>query len=136
MPTEVFLSHSSTDRDFATRLAEMLRRHGVPVWYSDTNIRGAQQGHDEIGAALRRCDWFIVILSNASVESMWVKRETLYALQQVRYENKIVPVLLEECDPDRLSWVLGSFQVIDYKDDFGAANAKLLKVWGYGYQPA
>ncbi|MDE0040336.1 MAG: hypothetical protein OXU77_22650 [Gammaproteobacteria bacterium] len=41
----------------------MLREHGVPVWYSDTNIRGAQQWHDEIGAALRRCDWLIVVLT-------------------------------------------------------------------------
>lgn len=63
MPTEVFLSHSSTVRDFASRLAEMLRRHGVPVWYSETNIVGARQWNDEIGEALRRCDWFVVVLS-------------------------------------------------------------------------
>jgi hypothetical protein len=41
------------DHDFVTNLAMMLRRHGVPLWYSQTNIMGARQRHDEIGAALK-----------------------------------------------------------------------------------
>ena len=47
IPKEVFLSHSSSDAGFATELTETLRRHGVPVWFSRTNILGAQQWHDE-----------------------------------------------------------------------------------------
>jgi threonine aldolase len=43
LPNEVFLSHSSFDRQFASELAEVMRRHGIPVWYSQTNILGAQQ---------------------------------------------------------------------------------------------
>lgn len=27
----------------AARVAAMLRSHGVPVWYSETNLLGAQQ---------------------------------------------------------------------------------------------
>lgn len=64
-PEEVFLSHASQDEAFATELAAELRRHNVPVWYSATNIVGAQQWHDEIGSALDRCDWFVVILGVA-----------------------------------------------------------------------
>lgn len=88
LPQEVFLSHSSQDRQFVNSLADKMRRHGVPVWYSHANILGAQQWHDEIGAALQRCDWFAVVLSPQSVESMWVKRELLKALEQRRFENK------------------------------------------------
>ena len=76
IPHEAFLSHSSLDQDFVTYLAEVLRRHGVPVWYGQTNILGAQQWHDEIGAALKRCDWFLLVLSANSVASMWVKAPT------------------------------------------------------------
>ena len=54
VPTEVFLSHSSNDRIFVERLADVLRAHGVPYWYSETNIVGARMWHDEIGAALNR----------------------------------------------------------------------------------
>lgn len=136
IPEEVFLSHSSQNADFATRLVEVIRRHAVPVWYSPTNITGAQQWHDEIGRALKRCDWFVVILSPASVESMWVKRELLYALQQQRYERKIVPILHEGCEYEKLSWVLDSSQFVDYRTDFAEGCKELLQIWGLGYQPA
>lgn len=71
----------------------MLRRHGLGVWYSRTNLVGAQQWHDEIGKALGRCDWFIVVLSEHAVKSRWVKRELLYALRNARFDDHIVPVL-------------------------------------------
>ena len=50
-PAEVFLSHASHDRKMVDRLVETLRAHHVPVWYSQTNLVGAQQWHDEIGRA-------------------------------------------------------------------------------------
>lgn len=97
-----------------SKLAEELRRHGVPVWYSKTNIFGAQKWHDEIGDALNRCDWFVIVLSPDSVESMWVKRELLFALQENRFDNKIVPIVYNSCDYKKLSWVLPSFQMINF----------------------
>src|SRR5215207_1832345 len=106
LPQEIFLSHSSSDRDFADSIADTLRNHGIPVWYSSTNILGAQQWHDEIGEALERCDWFIVILSPNSVQSKWVKMELLFALSSNQYDDKIIPVLYQSCDIKRLSWIL------------------------------
>src|ERR1043166_2054630 len=108
IPDEVFLSHCSAGSTFVNRLVETLRRHGIPVWYSATNIQGAQQWHDEIGAALRRCDWFVVILSPDALGSFWVKRELCYALQQQRFVNRITPVLLRPCDYEQLSWTLSA----------------------------
>lgn len=134
IPSEVFLSHSSSDHDFVNNLANMLRSHGIPVWYSQTNILGAQQWHDEIGRALIRCDWFVVVLSPNSVASMWVKRELLFALQQTRFEKKIVPILYQDCDIDSLSWVLSSLQMVDYRNRFEEGCRDLLRVWGLGYQ--
>src|SRR5207249_4867915 len=86
-PKKVFLSYATRDRRFADRVARLLRKSGVPVWYSRSHLRGAQQWQQEIGAAVRRCDWLLIILSPAAVKSMWVKRELFYALNQKRYEN-------------------------------------------------
>lgn len=135
VPNEVFLSHSSADGRFATRLADGLRRHGVPVWYSPTNILGAQQWHDEIGAALNRCDWFALVLSPNSVESMWVKRELLFALRQKRFEGRIVPLYYQPCDFESLSWVLSGFQSVDFHKGFDEGCRDLLRIWGLGFQP-
>jgi len=135
LPNEVFLSHSSPDRQFAGDLAEVIRRHGIPVWYSQTNILGAQQWQDEIGAALQRCDWFAVILSPQSADSMWVKRELSYALQQNRFENKIVPITYQDSDYERLSWTLSLFQMVDFTRTIEGGYVDLLRIWGVGYQP-
>ena len=134
LPNEVFLSHSSLDRQFATSIAEVMRAHGVPVWYSQTNIIGARQWHDEIGAALQRCDWFVLILSPNAVISTWVKRELLYALRQDRLENKIVPLIFQPCDYERLSWTLSDFQMVDFTSSFDDGCAALLRMWGLGYR--
>ncbi len=136
IPGEVFLSHSSADQTFVTSLAEVLHRHGVPVWYSKTNIIGAQQWHDEIGAALNRCDWFVLVLSPSSVASMWVKRELLFALQQNRFENRIVPLFYQPCDFNQLSWVLPGFQRVDFQRGFEEGCRDLLRIWGLGYKSA
>jgi TIR domain-containing protein len=134
LPNEVFLSHSSLDRQFASDLSAVIRRHGVPVWYSQTNILGAQQWQDEIGDALQRCDWFAVILSPQSADSMWVKRELSYALQQNRFENRIVPIAYQQSDFERLSWTLSLFQMVDFRQDLEQGYRDLLRTWGLGYQ--
>ena len=134
LPQEIFLSHSDHDRQFVQELVAVLRRHGLPVWYSRTNIRGAQQWHDEIGAALHRCDWFVLVLSPSAVESIWVKRELLFSLRENRFDNKIVPLLYQDCDYERLSWTLPDFQMIDFTQAFEQGCRDLLRVWGVGYQ--
>lgn len=133
IPNEIFLSHSSADGEFTSELAEVLRRHGIRVWYSDTNILGAQQWHDEIGAALRRCDWFVVVLTPDAVQSRWVKRELLFALQQDRFDDRIAPVLYRSCDHEELSWTLASLQMVDFREDFDHGCRDLLHIWGRGY---
>ena len=136
LPNEVFLSHSSLDRPFADEIAAMMGRHGVPVWYSKRNIIGAQQWHDEIGAALTRCDWLVVLLSPQSVESIWVRREILFALNDRRYAERIIPVLYQPCDHNQLSWTLSLLQIVDFTEGFEEGCRALLRVWAVGYKPS
>ena len=133
LPREVFLSHCHRDRALVRRISGVLRGHGIPVWYSEHNILGARQWHDEIGLALGRCDWFILVLSPNAVRSKWVKRELLYALRDDRYEGRIVPLLRTPCDYSRLSWTLGSFRMLDFTGELGAGCRNLLRIWGVGY---
>jgi hypothetical protein len=134
IPQEMFLSHCSEDRDFADQLANVLRDNGVPVWYSPTNILAAQQWHDEIGAALKRCDWFMVVISPDALQSFWVKRELCYALQQRRYLDRITPVLFRGCDYEQLSWTLSALQIVNFAEGFDKGCRDLLRVWGVGYR--
>jgi hypothetical protein len=125
-PRELFLSHATPDRESAAALASTLRAHGVPVWFSRTNLAGAQQWHDEIGRALGRCDWFALLLSPAAVRSRWVKRELLFALRSRRYDCRIVPVLLRDC---RWQQLVSLTSFVD-----GCRDP--LAVWGLGLDPS
>lgn len=86
---------------------------------------------NEILSALQRCDWFAVLLSPDAINSLWVKREVALALQDPRYENRIVPLKYRECDLDSLQG-LTLFQMIDFSGDFTAGCRDLLKIWGVG----
>jgi hypothetical protein len=98
------------------------------------HIVAAKQWHDEIGNALSRCDWFIVVLTPDSVRSQWVKRELLFALNQDRYNERIIPVLRRPCEYSRLSWTLPEFQLVDLSGNFDVGCRQLLRVWGIEYQ--
>jgi hypothetical protein len=103
------------------------------VWYSRRNLVPAQKWHNEIGSALARCDWFILVLSRHSVESKWVERELVYALRHRQYEGRIVPILKERCNFEKLSWTLGGFQVVDFVRSFDGGCQSLLRTWNLDY---
>lgn len=125
--TEIFLSHAARNRAFVERVADALRERGIRSWYSERHIRGAQQWHDEIGAALRRCDWFVVVLSPEAVTSKWVRRELLYALRDDRYQDRIIPLLHRPCDFEQLSWTLPGFQFVRFTRGFEAGCVELFR---------
>ena len=133
LPTEVFVSHSHRDKVFTRKLAEELRRHGIAAWYSERNIGGADQWLDEIGAALKRCDWFLIVLTPDSVKSKWVKREVTKALADDRYDERMVPLLVKTCDVDQLAWPLTTLQFVSFKP-FKKGMTELLRIWGIGYR--
>ncbi len=125
----VFLSHASADHRFALRLAQALTRIGLEVWYAPSHLKPGQDWHDEIGRALRRCTWFVVVLSPSGVRSKWVSRELRFALQQDRYVGHIVPVLYRACDEQRLSWTLAGSQRVDFTGEFAHGMTELRRIW-------
>jgi hypothetical protein len=106
----------------------------LPVWYAPTEIIGAQQWHDEIGAALARCDWFVLVVSPNAAKSEWVRRELMYALNEARYREHIAPLIFRRCDPQEVSWTLQAFQHIDFTKGFARGCTDLLRVWGLGFR--
>ncbi len=112
-------------------MRDVLIAHGVPVWFSPKHILGGQQWQDEIGRSLKRCSWFLVLLTPYAVESIWVKRELNHAMRAKRYDGRILPLLFEPCDYETLNWVLPQFQMIDFTDKkkYDQACDELLRVW-------
>jgi hypothetical protein len=126
---EIFLSHAVKDIRFVDRLAASLIESGLRVWRSESHLDAAEHWLLEIGHALNRCDWFLIVLSPHALESMWVSRELSYALAQKRLFGRIVPVLAKTCDWRSFSWALETIQVTDFRKNFDRSFEQLLRLW-------
>lgn len=130
---EIFLSYSSQDNRFASRLLREIRKNGISVWDYQTSQSGSEIWHDEIGKAISRCDWFLVILSENSVCNRMVKEECLYALTMDKYLNRTIPIMYKRCNIEELSWMLKKYNPIDFTKDFSCGCRKLFKILGRKY---
>ena len=65
---------------------------------------------------LAQCEWFLIALSPAVMESDWVKDELFWAIDNRK--EKIIPVLIEECDPGEMHIRMRRLQVIDLTQNY------------------
>lgn len=88
---DVFISYSKADRPHAEALADELELHGYKVWW-DTALYGGEDFHDTILRALDDAKAVIVIWSESSVKSQWVRGEAQHAQSQ----QKLIPTKFAE----------------------------------------
>ncbi len=120
LAVEVFISYASEDFEFATQIVTALENRGLQVFFAPKSVNRADW-QQAIGVALKRCDWFLAVLSPSAAKSTWMIREVQFALTESRLEGRIVPVLARSCTRshvDEISWVLRLIQQIDFTIDF------------------
>jgi hypothetical protein len=71
----VFISYSTKDQEFADRLHADLQARGVRCWFAPHAIQGGKKIHEQIDEAIKVYDKLLLILSDASMSSNWVKTE-------------------------------------------------------------
>mgnify|MGYP005848726203 FL=1 len=99
----IFISHSSHNDSFVSRLAADLRAENLPTWVDHEDILPSQDWDAEVQAALEAARAMILVLTPASVGSHNVKVEWSFFLE---LGKPIYPILLEECEiPFRLRLV-------------------------------
>jgi hypothetical protein len=70
-----FISYSTDDQEFADRLYGDLQSKGVRCWYAPHHMRSGKKMHDQIKKAIGEQDRVLLILSQHSMNSEWVKTE-------------------------------------------------------------
>lgn len=95
-----FISYSSQDQPFAERLHADLQAKGVRCWFAPHNISGGKKLHEQIDEAIRLHDRLLLILSDHSMDSEWVKTEIAKARKRELTENRrmLFPVRLVDFD--------------------------------------
>jgi hypothetical protein len=93
-----FISYSTLDQRFAERLHADLQNKGVRCWFAPHDITGGKKIHEQIDEAIRVYDRLLLILSEASMASEWVRteianarRKELNQKRQVLFPVSLVP---------------------------------------------
>jgi TIR domain len=86
-----FISYSSKDQVFANRLYADLQANGVRCWFATEDIQAGKKIHEQIDDAIRMRDRLLLILSEHSMSSEWVKTEIAKARKrEIRYGAQVL----------------------------------------------
>ena len=121
----VFISHSSTDKPFAKRLATDLDDRGHTVWLDEWQINVGECIVTEIESGIAEADYVIIILSRNSVNSGWVEREwkSKYWDEINKGQNLILPLLIEDC---QIPYLLKTKKYADFRANYDAGFDAIL----------
>ncbi len=128
-PVRVFVSHNHRDREFVERqIREPLAKFGIETWYSNADIIPGDRYVQAIEDGLLKCDWVLVVVSENSVTSDWVRAELGTAMADPRFRQRILPLKAGDTEPSRISHELGLMQTLDVlqSPDVGAALYRFL----------
>lgn len=96
----VFLSHSSKDKPFVSRLATDLKSKGVPVWFDQWELKVGDSLSERIERGISQSGWLAVVVSKNSSNSDWVQKE-LRAAQARELRDKsvfVLPIIIDDCE--------------------------------------
>ncbi len=91
-----FISHSTTDKEFANKLYEDLQNKGIRCWYAPEDMKGGKKLHEQIFTAINLHEKLLLILSEASMKSEWVITEIRRTRKEEKKtgERKLFPISL------------------------------------------
>jgi len=111
--TEVFVSYSRKDADFARHLNTALQEAGKTTWFDQESISTGVDFENEIFKGISSADNFLFVLSADAVSSEYCEREVNYASEQ---SKRFISVLHREVDPALMPETLRVINWIDFKD--------------------
>ena len=121
---KVFLSHSSNDTDdraLIQKITDELTRAGMEVWDDTREIYPGDNWAQVTSQALEESQAMVVLFTPESVDSKWIQWDIGFALGNVAYKNRLVPVLIG--DPNRFSeenlpfpWIFRHLKVVNIPD--------------------
>lgn len=129
----LFISYSRKDKETVDFLVERLRGLGLEVWIDFHGIVGGRQWQAEITKAISECDYFLLCMSSASVNSDNVRREIDLAYSK---RKPILPLRFEKVDyPTAWEYQLAGIQWIDYDSDWETRLTEALGLTGQKQGP-
>lgn len=118
---DVFISHSSKDRQRAEMITGFLQEHKFKVWLSYPEIEPAEEFPSELEVGITKSAILLVLWSKNAAGSKWVEREI------IRADNQSKPIIPLMFDDTQLNLALTTTQGIDFRpENFGNSYTLLV----------
>jgi hypothetical protein len=126
----VFLSYSHADREFVRRLAQDLTNQAVEVWLDEWRMAVGQDIKAVLDEGIAAYDFFLIVLSETSIGSGWVRHELEIALEKevAGRSGVVLPILLERVT---LPAPIADRQPFDFTNDYTAGLNALVGALGH-----
>jgi hypothetical protein len=126
----VFISYSSSDLPYVkVEIIPIIEECGIEFWYDQSGIKTVDHWERSILKGLETCDWFIIVMTPRSAESEWVKDELHWAFDHLP-GGRIIPIMVEACDPAWFHIRLPRIQFIDLRQGRDISRMRLASIWG------
>jgi len=93
-----FISYSNKDKKFTDFLYADLQENGVRCWFAPEDMKIGDNIRQRLDSAIQRYDKLLIVLSENSIQSDWVRTEVEIVFERERNWNKAIlfPIRLDD----------------------------------------
>ncbi len=113
---EVFISYKSEEEATARHVREVLEANGITCWMAPDSIPTGSNYMKQIPQAIEHCKAMVILISQKSQQSTWVKNEFSEAVSK---DKLIIPYVIQDCPlEDEFAFSMSTMQqVYAWKDE-------------------
>ncbi|PIY09167.1 MAG: hypothetical protein COZ18_08490 [Flexibacter sp. CG_4_10_14_3_um_filter_32_15] len=111
LSTEVFISYSRADGDYARKLNDELQENGKTTWFDQESISSGADFQQEIYNGIEACENFVFIISPDSVKSPYCDDEVKFA---TKLGKRIITILYRATETFDIPMELSNIQWINF----------------------
>ena len=122
---DVFLSHSSKDREHIGDIVKEFQKKNISYWIDHEQIQFGDPITQKIEKGLQESHYVLVLLSSNLGRSNWCRAEYGSILNREcndKTGKKVIPLKIDDCPDDEIPLLLYDKRRVDYsnKDEFNA----------------
>jgi len=121
----VFISYSTQNSQIVEEIVKTFTYNNITYWKAPERIPAGSNYAKEIPRGIRECEVFLLLLSKASQQSIWVEKELDMA---VGMGKKIIPVRLDDTPlSDSFRFYLNNVQFIPLRERGNGTESLLIE---------
>ena len=131
--SKLFLSHSFQDKDRVRPLAQRLMNQGIDVWLDEWEMGLGDSLVQKIEQGLQESGFFLIVISQNSIASKWVREELSSAVvSRIQEKMTIIPVRLDQTP---LPQLINHLYYVQLEPVDNAVREIVRKVFGVSGKP-